>query len=87
MKQKFILIYLPYCRNSMRLYPIIILMLSIVNIACTPKVAAWERGILAKPHMLLQSNSLENSVRQHMHSSKEASAGGRNAGGGGCGCG
>ena len=54
--------------------------------ACTPNIRPWERGILAKPHMATSSNAIEASLRQHMLVSKEASSGGHNAGGGGCGC-
>ena len=53
---------------------------------CTPNISPWERGILAKPHMSTQPNAIEASLRQHMQVSKEASSGGHNAGGGGCGC-
>ena len=54
--------------------------------ACTPNISPWERGILAKPHMAYQSSPLESSLRKHIQASKEASSGGHNAGGGGCGC-
>jgi len=54
--------------------------------ACTPNIRPWERGILAKPHMATGSNAIEAALRQHMLVSKEASSGGHNAGGGGCGC-
>ena len=54
--------------------------------ACMTKVAPWERGYLAKPHMSFQPNPIEASLRQHMQVSKEASSGGHSAGGGGCGC-
>ncbi len=56
------------------------------SIACTPNIPPWERGILAKAHMAPQSSALEASLRHHMQISKEASSGGHNAGGGGCGC-
>ncbi len=54
--------------------------------ACTPNIKPWERGILAKPQMALQSHALERALRHHMQISKEASSGGHSAGGGGCGC-
>ena len=54
--------------------------------ACTPNISPWERGILAKPHMAIQSNTLESSLRKHIQVSKEASTGGHSVGGGGCGC-
>ena len=64
------------------LFSVVILLLS----GCTPNIAPWERGFLAKPHMAIQSNGLETSLRQHIQNSKEASSGGHSAGGGGCGC-
>jgi len=58
----------------------------VLLMGCTPNISPWERGILAKPHMSTQTNAIEASLRQHMLVSKEASSGGHNAGGGGCGC-
>ncbi len=54
--------------------------------ACSVNIAPWERGYLAKPHMSFQTDALGGSIRKHMYHSKEASSGGHNAGGGGCGC-
>lgn len=54
--------------------------------ACTPQIKPWERGILAKPHMAVQTDAIEASLRRHMQVSKEASSGGHGGGGGGCGC-
>ena len=53
--------------------------------ACTP-VAAWERGILARPEMALDADPLETTLNNHIYFSKEASSGGNSASGGGCGC-
>lgn len=63
-----------------------ITVLMLLPTACMTKVAPWERGYLAKPHMSLQPNPIEASLRQHMQVSKEASSGGHSTGGGGCGC-
>lgn len=56
--------------------------------ACSgmPQVNAWEKGILAKPSMRLDSDPLEARFADHIYASKENSAGGAGVGGGGCGC-
>jgi hypothetical protein len=46
----------------------------------------WEKGLLAKPAMTMDGDSLENRFTQHIMGSKEGSAGGYGVGGGGCGC-
>ena len=46
----------------------------------------WERNILAKPEMALDSDPLTSALDDHIYFSKEASSGGRSFGGGGCGC-
>ncbi|WP_430460714.1 DUF4266 domain-containing protein [Thalassolituus sp. LLYu03] len=53
--------------------------------ACTT-VKPWERDLLAKPQMALDSAPLQNALDDHIYFSKEASSGGRGFGGGGCGC-
>ena len=53
--------------------------------ACT-QVRPWERGILAKEEMAWRTNALEGALNDHIFFSKEASSGGSNAAGGGCGC-
>lgn len=49
-------------------------------------VAAWERGALAKPEMLIEGDPLEARFNEHIYASKEAASGGSGVGGGGCGC-
>lgn len=49
-------------------------------------VQPWERGTLAKDEMQWQSDVMEGRMRDQVHASKEASAGGTGAAGGGCGC-
>ena len=53
--------------------------------ACTA-VKPWERGILAKPEMAWEPDSLRGQLKEHVYFSKEGSSGGYGAGGGGCGC-
>ncbi len=49
-------------------------------------VQPWEKGILAKPEMTMESDPLESRYLEHIYFSKEAASGGNGAGGGGCGC-
>ena len=49
-------------------------------------VEPWQKGNLAKPEMSFDDDPLAQSYKEHIYSSKEASAGGSGVGGGGCGC-
>ena len=49
-------------------------------------VEPWQKGNLAKPEMNFDDDPLERGFKEHIYSSKEASAGGSGVGGGGCGC-
>ena len=49
-------------------------------------VKPWQRDVLAREDMQLDSNSLDAAIDDHMYFSKEASSGGRSFAGGGCGC-
>ena len=66
------------------------LMLSLLllsNAACTIKeVKPWERGDLARQEMAFEPDATEAAFRDHVYFSKEASSGGADVGGGGCGC-
>lgn len=49
-------------------------------------VEPWERDLLAKESMQLDSNPARGGNDAHIYFSKEATAGGSGFGGGGCGC-
>jgi hypothetical protein len=49
-------------------------------------VKPWEREVLARPDMQLDSNALDAALDDHIYFSKEGTSGGRGFGGGGCGC-
>lgn len=49
-------------------------------------VKPWQRGILAKPEMSLNCEQLVLAIDDHIYFAKEATSGGRNFSGGGCGC-
>ena len=49
-------------------------------------VKPWERDLMARPEMVLDAAPVDAAIDDHVYFSKEASAGGRGFGGGGCGC-
>ena len=49
-------------------------------------VKPWQRDVLARQEMQLDSDPLDAAIDDHMYFSKEASSGGRSFAGGGCGC-
>ena len=49
-------------------------------------VRPWQRDILAREEMRMDSNAVDAAIDDHMYFSKEASSGGRSFAGGGCGC-
>lgn len=49
-------------------------------------VKPWQRGILAKPEMSLNYEPVILAADEHIYFSKEATSGGRDFSGGGCGC-
>lgn len=49
-------------------------------------VEPWERGTLADYTMRPDRDPLADSLAEHIHFTREAAAGGRGVGGGGCGC-
>lgn len=52
---------------------------------CAP-VKPWQRGTLADPIMRADRDPIGDSLIDHVYFSREAAAGGRSVGGGGCGC-
>lgn len=58
-------------------------------LACLGGCAAvkpWERGTLADITMRPDRDPLDDSLHEHVYFTREAAAGGRGVGGGGCGC-
>ena len=46
----------------------------------------WDKDLMAKKEMLVGANATAHGAEDHIYFSKEASSGGANAAGGGCGC-
>ncbi len=66
-------------------------LLALVALALTGGCAAtavkpWDRDLLAEKKMRFNPLPMEHAVDQHIYFSKEASVGGMDVGGGGCGC-
>ncbi len=49
-------------------------------------VKPWQRDVLAREDMQLDSDPLDAAIDDHLYFSKEATSGGRSFAGGGCGC-
>jgi thiol-disulfide isomerase/thioredoxin len=56
------------------------------SLEATSSLKAWQRGYLADPLMSLDGDPLTRMLREHIHASKEGSAGDGGPSGGGCGC-
>ena len=54
--------------------------------ASIEQVQPWEKGILSRPEMTFNTDSLDTAFTEHIYFSKEAASGGAGVGGGGCGC-
>lgn len=63
-----------------------IALLGALNGCSSLGVKPWQRDILAKEEMALNSAPLDNRLDDHIYFSKEGSSGGRSFAGGGCGC-
>lgn len=59
--------------------------LAVCLCACA-KVPVYKRGQLAKQEMAWSPDPLEAAMQKHIYFAKEASSGGAEAAGGGCGC-
>ena len=60
-------------------------LLILLSAGCTT-VQPWERGRLADRTMRPDRDPLNDAQREHIYFSREAHAGGKDVGGGGCGC-
>jgi hypothetical protein len=63
-----------------------LLLFAAATLAGCTTVKPWEREVLARDDMQLDSNALDTALDDHIYFSKEGTSGGRGFGGGGCGC-
>ena len=62
------------------------LLILIAGSAGCATVKPWERAYLGDYLMRPDRDPLDDSLTEHVHFTREAAAGGRGVGGGGCGC-
>ncbi len=72
--------------KSLRLLAVASLILGCLAGCSSIDVKPWDRDLLARQSMQLDSAPLDAGFDDHIYFSKEASSGGRGFGGGGCGC-
>jgi hypothetical protein len=73
--------------NVGRLSSLCLIAGAVIVSGCTSiGVKPWQRDVLAREEMQLDSDPLDAAIDDHMYFSKEASSGGRSFAGGGCGC-
>ena len=61
-------------------------LLLLVLLSGCETVAPWERDLLARPDMQLDTDPLASKLANQVYDSKEASSGGASPAGAGCGC-
>ena len=61
-------------------------LVALLTLAGCTHVQPWERGTLARPDMQFTADPLEAALMDQVHDSKEASSGGSQSAGAGCGC-
>jgi hypothetical protein len=64
----------------------LLLTLALLLIAGCATVQPWDRDLLAEKKMSFNASPMLQSIDEHIYFSKEASMGGMDTGGGGCGC-
>jgi hypothetical protein len=72
--------------NVMKKIIFLLLSISLLSACSSLGVKPWERDILARDDMALESAAMDGAFDDHIYFSKEASSGGKGFGGGGCGC-
>jgi hypothetical protein len=75
-----------YSDNEGLMLKVISLCSVVMALSACSTVEPWERGTLATDVMAWQSDPLKASLDNHIYFSKEGTAGGGRAAGGGCGC-
>ena len=63
-----------------------LLLFAILGLVACANVEPWERGTLARPDMQFSPDPLDTALMDQVYDSKEASSGGSQAAGAGCGC-
>lgn len=61
-------------------------LITIISGCASMGVEPWERDLLSKREMAVNSSPMDQATDEHIYFSKEASSGGKSFAGGGCGC-
>ena len=72
--------------NNHKKVLLILMSINFLSACSSLGVNPWERDILAREDMALESAAMDSAFDDHIYFSKEASSGGKGFGGGGCGC-
>ena len=71
----------------MKHHPIVVFLIAgTICLTGCETVQPWERGALARPEMQLDADPLNSQLLDQVYYSKEASSGGSQVAGAGCGC-
>jgi hypothetical protein len=73
-------------KTSIRARAALLVLTAVALLQGCAQVQPWEREVLAREDMQLDSNALDTAFDDHIYFSKEGTSGGRGFGGGGCGC-
>jgi hypothetical protein len=73
-------------RRSKERILLAVLWAAAVSLGGCATVRPWDRDLLAEKRMSFNPCPLLHAIDEHIYFSKEASVGGRDVGGGGCGC-
>lgn len=72
---------------SLKIMKVLLWFIICIGLSGCVSLAPWERGNLAKPQMAIDPHPLQDAMRGHNYSSREAGASDNaSGGGGGCGC-
>ena len=72
------------CKKLVRFFNLSTLL--ILTSCASMGVEPWDRDLLAKSEMAINSSPMDQATDDHIYFSKEASSGGKSFAGGGCGC-
>ncbi len=73
-------------RTRLTLTVLLVITLQACAVFKVEQVKPWQKRTLSEPAMQLNAATAETLADEHIYFSKEASTGGKDIGGGGCGC-
>jgi len=73
-------------RKLLMAMPVLLANVLLSGCGLPQQVQPWEKGILSRPEMTMDTDRLDSKYSEHTYFSKEAASGGSGVGGGGCGC-